>query len=94
MKNKSWLEYRAAFWYFEHSYQKNDDEIHDDYFESLMDALDEFGIAISFEQKLKVGKYLLDKYESEIEEYRDYLIECERESLEEDLAKERERSKK
>ena len=84
MKKLSMLD---VYYLFKQSYEKDDGKLLDYDFVALMAAMDEFGLKLSMHQKEQIGERLYEKYESEVEEYNDYLIKCERESMEEDIAK-------
>ena len=84
MKKLSMLD---VYYLFKQSYEKDDGKLLDYDFVALMAAMDEFGLKLSINQKEQIGERLYEKYESEVEEYNDYVLKCERESMEEDIAK-------
>ena len=84
MKKLSMLD---VYYLFKQSYEKDDGKLLDYDFVALMAAMDEFGLKLSINQEEQIGERLYEKYESEVEEYNDYLIKCEAESLKEDIAK-------
>ena len=75
-----------AYSLFKTSYLKNDGMLEDENFNELMDKTIEKGQRVDIQQRVKMGTYLRDNYEDEIEIYHDYLLKAERESMEEDLA--------
>ena len=84
MKKLSMLD---VYYLFKQSYEKDDGKLLDYDFVALMAAMDEFGLKLPICQKEQIGERLYEKYESEVEEYNDYVLKCERESMEEDIAK-------
>ena len=84
MKKLSMLD---VYYLFKQSYEKDDGKLLDYDFVALMAAMDEFGLKLSINQEEQIGERLYEKYESEVEEYNDYVLKCERESMEEDIAK-------
>ena len=76
-----------VYYLFKESYERDDDKLFDYDFVGLMEAMDEFGLKLFMNQKEQIGERLYEKYKSEVEEYNDYLIKCEAESLKEDAAK-------
>ena len=76
-----------VYYLFKQSYEKDDGKLLDYDFVALMAAMDEFGLKLSINQEEQIGERLYEKYESEVEEYNDYVLKCERESMEEDIAK-------
>ena len=85
MKKLSMLD---VYYLFKQSYEKDDGKLLDYDFVALMAAVDEFGLKLFMHQKEQIGERLYEKYESEVEEYNDYLLKAERESMEEDMAME------
>ena len=77
-----------AYELFYEAYMRDDDILKDYYFESFVDGVIEFKITISYTQKKIIGYYLLEEHKKELEEYRDYLIKSDHESLEEDIVME------
>ena len=75
-----------AYSLFKTSYLKNDGMLEDENFNELMNETIEKGQRVDIQQKVKMGTYLRDNYEDEIEIYYDYLLKAERESMEEDMA--------
>lgn len=76
-----------VYYLFKQSYEKDDGKLLDYDFVALMAAIDEFGLKLFMQQKEQIGERLYEKYESEVEEYNDYVLKAERESMEEDAAK-------
>ena len=76
-----------VFYLFKESYERGDDKLFDYDFIGLICAMNEFDLKLSMHQKEGIGEKLFEKYESEVEEYNDYLSECEAESMAEDMAK-------
>ena len=77
-----------VYYLFKESYEKDDGKLVDYGFVALMAAIDELGLKLFMRQKEQIGERLYEKYESEVEEYNDYLLKAERESMEEDMAME------
>ncbi len=78
-----------VYYLFKESYEKDDGKLLDYDFAGLMAAIDEFGLKLFMHQKEQIGEKLFEKYESKIEDYRNYLIKCEAESMAEDNAREK-----
>ena len=77
-----------AYSLFKTSYLKNDGMLEDENFNELMEETIEKGQRVDIQQRVKMGTYLKENYEDEIEYYYDYLLKAERESMEEDMAME------
>lgn len=78
-----------VFYLFKESYERGDDKLFDYDFNGLLCAMDEFKLKLFMHQKEEIGEKLYAKYESEVEEYNDYLIKLAAESMAEDIAKEK-----
>ena len=78
-----------VYYLFKESYERDDDKLFDYDFVGLMEAIDEFKLKLPICQKEQIGERLYEKYESKIEEYQDYLIKCDTESMAEDNAREK-----
>ena len=81
------MEKLQAYELFKRSYWEGDDKLNNYSFEGVLEVLETFDIELTKEQKEKIGDYLLDKYEEDLEDYQDYLNKCYHESMEEDLAR-------
>lgn len=77
-----------AYSLFKTSYLKNDGMLDDENFNELMEETIEKGQRVDIQKRVKMGTYLRENYEDEIEYYYDYLLKAERESMEEDMAME------
>lgn len=77
-----------AYELFENSYWEDDEKLIDYDFEGVREVLETFEIKLTKEQKEKIGGYLLDKYEGELEEYKYYLNKSAHESEVEDEVRE------
>ena len=82
------MEKLEAYELFKNSYWEGDGKLLDYEFEGVLEVLDTFDIELTKEQKEKIGAYLIDKHESELEDYQDYLSKIIHESEEEDEARE------
>lgn len=77
-----------AYSLFKTSYLKNDGMLDDENFNELMEETIEKGQRVDIQKRVKMGTYLRENYEDEIEFYYDYLLKAERENMEEDMAME------
>lgn len=78
-----------AFYMFKEAYENRDDRLQDDDFDALMEGINGFNLTLFLDMKEQIGEKLLEKYESELEEYRDSYNKAVYESEEEDKAVER-----
>lgn len=82
------MEKLEAYVLFKNSYWEGDGKLLDYDLEGVLEVLDTFDIELTKEQKEKIGAYLIDKYESELEDYKEYLSKSIHESELEDEARE------
>lgn len=80
------ISFDRAYSLFKTSYLKNDGMLEDENFNELMDETIEKGQRVDIQKRVKMGTYLRDNYEDEVEIYYNYLLKAERESMEEDMA--------
>jgi hypothetical protein len=82
------MEKLQAYELFKNSSWEDDGRLIDYEFDSLLDVLDTFDFELTKAQKEKIGEFLLNKHEEDLEDYQEHLYKCAHESMEEDEARE------